>query len=143
MAHDPNSTTCKCTCKCTASRDPFSCEPDTNDKEIWDLVCNFYPGGLIDLISPQIPKVPVWFSKLYGHIQTSRGVHKREASNNPCFPSHEFDMSYSLNCSDLQRLYMRYLQAKIVEFAVANKFDDDKGLAMLPEFRITMKDYGN
>ncbi|KAM7210019.1 hypothetical protein V8F06_014598 [Rhypophila decipiens] len=133
-----------CTGHCHCTTPPVPGHPDPAleevDSAIWTHVCGFYPDGFIDLISPQIATIPAWASKLYGEARKIWDGHG-DRPGNPCFPMKQTDISYSINLADMQRLYMRYLQAKLIDCAVANRFDDDKGFAVLGEFTTTMKDY--
>jgi len=104
----------------------------TDDDGTWGDACKFYKNGFIDVISPQLPHIPAWASKLYG-----------QATNNPqCLPASEDDFSCTINFADMQRFNMRRLQARLIDFAFSQRFDDDKGLSKANVFESTLKEYG-
>jgi hypothetical protein len=42
----------------------------------------------------------------------------------------------------MQRLYMRRLQATLIDFAVSQRFDEEESYASSGIFEMTMKEYG-
>lgn len=102
-----------------------------DDEHAWKDAFHLYREGFLGVISPQIPHIPAWASQLYG-----------QATGNECLPTEEIDFSYRINFADMQRLYLRKLQANLIDFAVIQRFDPDKAVSKASFFESTLKEYG-
>ncbi|KKO99302.1 hypothetical protein THAR02_08593 [Trichoderma harzianum] len=81
----------------------------TEDDLSWDDVCEIYKGGCIRLVSSRWPYIPRWLDTLLNQLQG------RPQSN-------RISTGYRLNFADMQRMYLRQLQIRLINIAAAQQF---------------------
>lgn len=100
---------------------------NANDQEIWDEVCDFYRNGCIELVSPLRPIVNRWlfFKRRIGYT-----------------PDYGNTFGCRVNFADMQRMYLRFLQIKLIRVAVAQRFAQGQArLNSLNDLRSDLRDY--
>ncbi|KAL6695938.1 hypothetical protein J3F84DRAFT_348202 [Trichoderma pleuroticola] len=86
----------------------------SDDVSGWDDVCHIYKNGCITLVSSRRPYIPQWLDTLLNELQG------RTQSN-------RISTVYRLSFADMQRMYMRQLQIRLIKIATAQQFRGENG----------------
>ncbi|PNP54164.1 hypothetical protein THARTR1_05371 [Trichoderma harzianum] len=86
----------------------------SDDVSGWDDVCHIYKNGCITLVSSRRPYIPQWLDTLLNELQG------RTQSN-------RISTGYRLSFADMQRMYMRQLQIRLIKIATAQQFRGENG----------------
>jgi len=105
---------------------------NAEDIQVWEIVRGFYDAGFVELVTRTRPFVAKWDATL------------RKWTKQPAPRPREGDFGYRINFADMQRMHMRMLQAKLISYAMADRFDDDHGVerGVIELLGSTLHDYG-
>lgn len=81
----------------------------TYDERSWDDVCDIYKRGWIRLASSRRPHIPQWLDTI---LNKSQGMPD----------SGHIPTGFRLNFADMQRIYMRQLQIRLINIAPTQQF---------------------
>ncbi|KAL2814810.1 hypothetical protein BJX63DRAFT_431199 [Aspergillus granulosus] len=88
---------------------------NTVDARLWAAARYFHRNGFITLVTPRRPFIPEWVAKRF----------KPAAATTTADDGY----GYRVNIADMHRMYMRYLQAKLIKAAITLHFNHESGIS--------------
>jgi hypothetical protein len=88
---------------------------EREDKTAWKLARTLHAHGWIELVTRRLPYVPEWLDDLFKRVM---GHQKRQLTDG--------DYGYRCSFAEMQRMYMRRLQAQLIDIAISVQFENDE-----------------